>query len=233
MGVRERGPIGRIGRWHKLGSGTQVGGGGRKEARDCLRHCETLFDNYNAIRSATEKSHVQLYGDYRLGFLKQFYSDKVGVEYLTEYPESLEETKDVNSREIPLHFARMKLKAAKGPGSVMLEKLEQLIKSRVFADKLISNILEMYTEGDLVSQTGLETERQKFDINMFSCYEDLLDAFDNNCLSIPKNTYFLTHLYKFANICMRDESSIMAMTTIQTVCKKEMPAIHKLGTYIE
>ncbi|CAH1393173.1 unnamed protein product [Nezara viridula] len=205
------------------------------ERLDKLKTSESLFDNYNAIRTKTTKSHVQLYGDYKLGFLQQFESAEAEDEYLEEYPESQKEHKGVDSRDIPLYFARKELEAAKEPANIILkkERLEKIIESRGFADNLISKILKEYTEGDVVSQQDLETKRSKLNMDMFSCYDDLLTAFGTDCFSIPENTYIMKHLYKLANICVRDESSVKAVAAIQTVCLEEMQAINRLDFHIE
>lgn len=43
----------------------------------------------------------------------------------------------------------------------------------------------------------------------------------------------MKHLYKFANICVRDETSIKAVTAIQTVCTNELKTINNLGINIK
>ncbi|XP_014277056.1 legumain [Halyomorpha halys] len=206
------------------------------ERLDKVTASETLFDDYNAIRTAVNDSHVQVYGDYKLGFLKTFSTDEVkNEEYQTEYSESNQVIKGVDSRDIPVYLARKALENAKEPGSIMVkkEKLEKMIQARGFADNLMSKILEVYTEGDIDSQKYLESTRLKLNLEMFSCYDDLLNAFETSCFSIPENTYILKHLYKFTNICLRDITSTKAVTAIQTACNAEMGKINTLGINIE
>ncbi|XP_014277054.1 legumain [Halyomorpha halys] len=206
------------------------------ERLDELTDSETLFDDFNAVRTAVTKSHVQVYGDYKLGFLEKFGSKKVQKdEYQTENSVSHEQSNGVNSRDIPLYLAKMELENAKEPGSIMLkkEKLEKMIQARSFADNLMSKILEVYTEGDVESQNYLESARLKLNLDMFSCYDDLLNAFETSCFNIPQNSYLMKHLYKFANICLRDMTSTKAVTAIQTACSSEMGTINNLGINIE
>nr|BAN20656.1 gpi-anchor transamidase [Riptortus pedestris] len=189
---------------------------------DKLNFSESLFEQFDAVRTEVlSKSHVNLYGDYRLGFT-QF--GNLGSE--NDFVSAAEDEYDqkdsgVSSRDVPLYFAQQQLKMATSDLPQKKNELETIIKGRDFADSLISNILEDFTNGNADLRMDLEYKRYRLNKGMFGCYKSVISSFESNCYKVTKHTYFLKHLYKFANICVKGYDENEVRRSVEKICNQQ------------
>ncbi|XP_014249398.1 legumain-like isoform X2 [Cimex lectularius] len=179
---------------------------------------ETLFHQYRVVRTAVTKSHVNLYGDFRLGY------DVVEVEDSSTFLNSVNNTAvGVNSRDVALHFAKMN--ALNAPDHKTRQhfemKLTNMKNGRDMADKIISLIMAAATKGDKKLQEQLETTRYPLNIDIFPCYRQIIAKFKEVCFNTNKHTYFLQHLYKFANLCVSGVDIEPVFTEMAAICNSQ------------
>ncbi|CAH1394349.1 unnamed protein product, partial [Nezara viridula] len=181
---------------------------------------ESLFEQFDAIRtSVLQKSHANLYGDYRVGFyelgLNFDVKDKNSLRVQNQY-EMIED--GVDSRDVPLFIAQKKYQKVKNKGE-RKSQYEQIVENRHFADNLISKIMHLFTEGNLRLMRELENKILPINENVFDCYKSIVNSFQNNCFKLYEHTYFLKHTYKLSNICVKRLKPEKMIKAIESICK--------------
>ncbi|XP_022187780.2 legumain [Nilaparvata lugens] len=169
---------------------------------------KSIFEQFDAVRSSTRRSHVNIYGDYNLARLRL--QDFFGKHFKARTLENSmrEPVYDlVDARDVSLHwFKKMAKTYTKSAGadrySQMVEKIEE---GRDLIDHVFYKII------DAIARDGKEYDdviegRHAINFKTSNCYEKLINDFSDECVDIYKNSYTLRHLYTFYNLCLLEET---------------------------
>ncbi|XP_075221567.1 legumain-like [Lycorma delicatula] len=198
---------------------------------------ENLFDQYQKIRTLTKKSHVNLYGDYKIGpnNVKNFIGPKSSSfddSENTSLKNNREDDSGVPSRDVALQW--IKRMAENAPSEEERKKYKQMAddieNKRKLVDTTVHQILKKVTGKDDDLLHSLEYDHLYLKLEMLECYEQIYRTFSKQCFNLNKNQYILRHFYKFANICLLGSSNYQAKTVaaINEICNHDFPAI--IGT---
>ncbi|XP_066902451.1 legumain [Halyomorpha halys] len=189
---------------------------------------ESLFEQFDAIRtSVLQKSHVNLYGDYRVGFYELgFNFDVKNIDSLKERSQ-YETENGVDSRDVPLYLAQKQYQKDKNKGGGK-SQYEQIVENRHYADNLITKMMHVFTEGNLQLKRELENKILPINEDIFECYKAIINSFQNNCFKLYEHTYFLKHTYKLSNICVKKLKPEKMIQAIESICKN----VNKSNTII-
>lgn len=192
------------------------------ERLDHLNYSEPLFEQFDAVRTRTlQKSHVNLYGDYKLGFLK-FGKNSFNSDFSSNNEAESEEDSGVNSRDVPLYLAEQAVKKATDLRTRQEKEsnLEKIVKGRAYADNIVSEILQYIVKDDFYQLKDLESKRYPLREDVADCYKSLVSSFDEKCFKITKHTYFLKHMYKFVNICANGFNADEITEVMEKLCSQ-------------
>lgn len=187
---------------------------------------KSLHHHYEKVRSYTNTSHPQEYGDLDLGEMKLKYiigqRQKKAKRKLPPLVAPLP-TDVINSMDIPLQILIDQIKAATDPLKRKQLKWEHksLIERRDSLDKLFHNIMLKVTENDKKKLNELRTLTSGLNRANFKCYKELYKIFSNYCMSPSQNPYSSLHFQKLVNMCSVDwlskekvKNDIEAMCTV-------------------
>ncbi|XP_075223807.1 legumain-like [Lycorma delicatula] len=194
---------------------------------------ENLFDQYQKIRTITTKSHVNLYGDFKIGTsnTKDFIGPK-NVAFDDSENTSLESIgkgNGVPSREVALQW----IKRMAQNGRNALERMRysrmaaEIERKRELVDTVVHEILKRVTGEDKEFLDDIENKHNKLNMEMFDCYEEVYRHFSKQCFNMNKNPYVVKHFYKFANICLLGSSDYQekTMKAVNEICGHNFPQI--------
>ncbi|KAL1435454.1 hypothetical protein MTO96_000129 [Rhipicephalus appendiculatus] len=176
---------------------------------------ETLIDQFNIVRWETNTSHVQEYGDLRIGTMtvSQFQGGKV-TEPVFHPTVPLDA---VDSRDVPVAILEKKIEAAADTHlkNALEGKLENILANRSLLRKTVSEIVQLLTYGNADEAGMLLTAKKR--ISDFDCYEKVVDSFSSKCFELAASPYALSQLHVFATACDTIEASEIK-AAISAVC---------------
>uniref|UniRef100_A0A224YM56 legumain n=1 Tax=Rhipicephalus zambeziensis TaxID=60191 RepID=A0A224YM56_9ACAR len=176
---------------------------------------ETLIDQFNIVRWETNTSHVQEYGDLRIGTMtvSQFQGGKV-TEPVFHPTVPLDA---VDSRDVPVAILEKKIEAAADPHlkNALEGKLENILANRSLLRNTVSEIVQLLTYGNADEAGMLLTAKKR--ISDFDCYEKVVDSFSRKCFELAASPYALSQLHVFATACDTAEASEIK-AAISAVC---------------
>lgn len=181
---------------------------------------ETLIDQFNIVRWETNTSHVQEYGDLRIGTMavSQFQGSKVAEAVV--YPTVPLDA--VDSRDVPVAILQKKIEAATDPHlkNALESKLEIILANRSLVRKKVSEIVKLLTYGNAEEAGMLLTAKKR--LSDFDCYRKVVDSFSRKCFELAASPYALSQLHIFATACETFEASeikaaISALCTLPAV----------------
>jgi len=148
---------------------------------------ETLFKQFSIVRKETNTSHVQEYGDLKLGKMKVAAFQGHGKK--TVAPNNKIATSPlldaVPSGDVPLEIMRRKLNSVnsiKESGDIK-RKIRHLQKKRQHLIDTLKKIALTVTN-DSVKTESIMNDRMK--LTEFHCYEELVNAFSERCFNLSK-----------------------------------------------
>ncbi|KAF6216780.1 hypothetical protein GE061_001130 [Apolygus lucorum] len=183
---------------------------------------ETFFHQYQVVRSAVTKSHVQLYGDYSIG-PDDLTPNKKHPTYSETGPGDVV---SVSSREAALHYLRHKINKTKDTTEKqkLQNQVDNIIEARKLGDQLFDNFINSATANSPKVREVISRERLALNKDMFPCYKKLLRQFKKFCFG-NEHEYFLQHFYKFANICLLSTDVDKLLKEMPGICESERPAV--------
>ncbi|XP_014274709.1 legumain [Halyomorpha halys] len=186
---------------------------------------ESLHHLYEKVRSYTNTSHPQEYGDLDLGEMKLKYilgqrkkKSRRRMPPYTPLP-----TDVVNSMDIPLQIIIDQIRAATDPVKKKQLKWDhkRLIERRESVDKLFNDIMEKVVDNDKKKLEELRTLKLGLNEAIFKCYKTLYTTFSEYCMNPSQNPYSSLHFQKLVNMCTVDwlpeekaKRDIMTMCTV-------------------
>lgn len=187
------------------------------EAEDLTQ--ETLFRQFSIVRTQTNTSHVQEYGDLKIGKLKvaefQGREKAVSVSNGRRFVSPLLDA--VPSGDVPLEILKHKarLSGSNGEAEAVKKKIHHIEKKRKHLKDTLRKLVLKATEDEAQTETIL-TERTK--LTEFACYEELVKIFSDQCFNLPKNEYAYRQLYVLVNLCQSGVPKERVIRAMDSVC---------------
>uniref|UniRef100_A0A0K8SFZ5 legumain n=2 Tax=Lygus hesperus TaxID=30085 RepID=A0A0K8SFZ5_LYGHE len=183
---------------------------------------ETFFHQYQHVRTAVTKSHVQVYGDFSLG-PEELTPNKKHPTYSETVPGDVV---SVSSREAALHYLRHKISKSNDVAEKqkLQNKLDEIVKARKLGDQLFDEFVMAATANSPKVRSLISEEKLGLRKDIFPCYKKLLHRFRTFCFG-HENEYFLQHFYKFANICLLSTDVDNLLREMPAICKSHRAAI--------
>lgn len=180
---------------------------------------ETLQKQFEIVKSETNTSHAQEFGDLSMGTLpiKEFQGENMFKE-TNEYtgPDTII-TDAVPSPDVPLMILYNRLKEAK----TSLEKKEILIEiqleeeSRMKVKSTVYKIAETLIPHRRILKKVIDTPAEP---RKEECYKHTVSSFRNHCFDFNKFEHALRHVYVFANLCDEGFEEEKIHRVIKQVC---------------
>uniref|UniRef100_A0A170ZQL0 legumain n=1 Tax=Triatoma infestans TaxID=30076 RepID=A0A170ZQL0_TRIIF len=187
-----------------------------------------LHHQFERVRTRTNTSHVEEYGDLDIGNTKL--KDVVGfnmknMNSVNSVYELDEPTMDVHDNlHIPKQILLNQLEKYKDGSKrkVLKTKLRSLEKKRSEVDAVVEKIINNLLDLDEDAKEYIRVGKHSLNEQNFPCYKKLFTLFSNKCFNIPKNPYVRIHLQKFINMCDVPSLGVeKAMEAIESVCYDE------------
>ncbi|PNF30184.1 Legumain [Cryptotermes secundus] len=194
------------------------------EKEDLLQ--ESLHHQYEIVRTETNTSHVEEYGDLDVGSMHV--SEFLGYQ-ISHKPKSfktkLPPVNDaVPSHHVPIAILQHKLEAAVDPKEKQEIKfqLHRTLKYRHHMESIVSDILMLATGRDEDKVQELKVNGYKLSPKQFSCYKKLVSSFSEKCFKLSDNPHAFRQLYILANVCGHEKVSMKSMmNAITKVCSRQ------------
>lgn len=184
---------------------------------------ETLHHQFEIVRTETNTSHVEEYGDLDVGSLHA--SDFLGFQisrnsnsFTAKLPSV---TDSVPNHHVPVAILERKLEAAVDPKEKQKIRfqLHRIMKFRRYMENVVTKVLMLATGRDESKVQELKINRYKLRLENFRCYKKLVAAFSENCFKLSDNPHGFRQLYILANVCGHKNVSMHSMmNAIKQVC---------------
>ncbi|CAJ1074786.1 legumain [Xyrichtys novacula] len=183
---------------------------------------ETLLKQYKIVKSHTNTSHVQQFGNKTMAHMKVIAFQ--GNAKATSQPAPLTHRPITNpdltpSPDVPLAILKRKmmstndLKAARG----LLTEINAHLKVREMMADTMRKIVGMVTADRLLTQEVLSEHAE---LTQHQCYQPAMTHFKHNCFNWHKTEYeyALRHLYALVNLCERGYSADRIQVAMDAAC---------------
>lgn len=180
---------------------------------------ETLFRQFSIVRTQTNTSHVQEYGDLKIGKLKvaefQGRDKAVSVSNGHRFISPLLDA--VPSGDVPLEILKHKarLSSSNEETETVQRKINHMQKKRKHLKETLRKIVLKASEDEAQTEAILN-ERTK--LTEFACYEELVKIFSDECFNLSKNEYAYRQLYVLVNLCQSSVPKERVIRAMDSIC---------------
>ncbi|CAL1269210.1 unnamed protein product [Larinioides sclopetarius] len=176
---------------------------------------ETLNQQYKIVKTETNKSHVQEFGDLKIA--KLHVSEFQGKKNADPIILPKVELNLVPSRDVPIAIVKRKFLKANSLNEqgVLLKKLNKMLRNRQYLSQKVAEVVaeifhDQKQEEDIMNNHYTLTD--------FDCYDKIRTHFNEECFSLSKNNYALSYMYVLVNICEKGVLPAKAMAAMERVC---------------
>lgn len=159
---------------------------------------ETIFKQYTNVKKRTKDSHVCEFGDLEMAkqydtaaFQGRTDNDTINVinirKLISDTPRQ-----PIRNDEVEYYLTKIHSDLNKD------DSFDRLIKGRRLMNQFISSLRAKFANKISVDKSRLIGRNE---ITNIDCYDDLLNHFNENCISLHTHTYLFRHLYLFVNTC--------------------------------
>ncbi|XP_054159327.1 legumain-like [Oppia nitens] len=191
-----------------LGDEYSVGWIQNSEEHDLSKY--TLQEQYEYTKAWTKMSHVQQYGDLSIAQLPvgQFLGHKKSSKLSQS---SIGMSWDQSNNNDAHVMAALKSNT---------EEFERIVNGRQFFDQHLTEYLNIINY--LRNTDSYDLLNTRLELNNRVCYHKFVDTLNDNCLNIAHNSYVLSKLYTFVNICEEfdERSSSEALNHLVQYCQQ-------------
>lgn len=159
---------------------------------------ETISEQFKLIKRLVDDSHVSQYGDERIvkDPLSLFQGQKKREKDESQYVRSQDYWKD----NIAIPDARFLLTQRKAlTSNSSRNAYEELVSARMYFDEWIGRFVDELSQAFVLKKDSLMDKR--FQTISHSCYEQLLDSFDQKCYHLTQHRYAIRYLHILINAC--------------------------------
>ncbi|GFT62291.1 legumain [Nephila pilipes] len=176
---------------------------------------ETLHQQFEIVKSKTNRSHVQQYGDLKMGHLhlSEFQGRKNSEPIIL--PEV--EIDLVRSRDVPTEIVKRKYMSSNSVDqkAILLKKLYKMLRNRQYLFEKMSNIVtEIFDD----QEQETDVKENYYELRNFECYDEIREYFNEECFSLSKNEYALSFMYILVNLCEKGIPPELSMMAMERVC---------------
>ncbi|KAK3917205.1 Legumain [Frankliniella fusca] len=189
---------------------------------------ESLHHQFEVVRTETNTSHVEEYGDLDIGSLPvayfQGYRQTVSFEEFLEANEIPPIVDAVSSRDVPLEILKRQYESAvdKRTKRILEFKIKRMQKMRRHLDVTVSDIASEIAQGDHERASYLLASKSKLTYPKLDCYETLVHYFSRKCFKLSENPHALSKMQMLINICSVPWASApSAIKAMDVICIKE------------
>ncbi|GFR11124.1 legumain [Trichonephila clavata] len=176
---------------------------------------ETLNRQFKKVKSKTQKSHVQVFGDLKMRgmHVSEFFGRKIADPIILPRVEM----NLVKSRDVPIEILKKKYVISKSVDEqvMILKKLYKIFNNRLFLSDKVSEIL---TEIFHDQKKEFDVKDKHYRLKNFDCYDKIREHFNEKCFNLSKNTYALNFLYILVNLCEKEIAAEQAIEAMERVC---------------
>lgn len=186
---------------------------------------ESLHHQFEVVRTETNTSHVEEYGDLDIGSLPvayfQGYRQTVSIEESEDIPPIIDA---VNSRDVPIEILKRQYESAidKRSKRILEYQIKRIHRMRRHLDVTVLDIASEIAQGDHERAAYLLQSESKLTYPKLDCYETVVQYFSRKCFKISKNPHTLSKMNVFINICSVSWASAQsAIKAMDVICIKE------------
>ncbi|XP_078480692.1 legumain-like [Lampetra planeri] len=182
---------------------------------------ETLLKQFKIVKSHTNTSHVQQFGNKTLGHMKviEFQGNPSAVSPPPMTLEPIAEPHLTPSPDVPLAILKRKMMASNdlGVAKELLMEINSHIKIRELLAETMRRIVEKVTGNELKAEEVLDNRAE---LSQHECYKAVVNHYKHNCYNWhkPEFEYALRHLYALVNLCESGYTADSIQLAITSVC---------------
>jgi legumain len=177
---------------------------------------ETLQEQFQIVKKKTTLSHVQEYGDLKIGDLVvgEFQGRVNGN---SSKSTSTRREAGVSQWDVPLDVLYRQLVDANPAQKQFLQnQIEHMIEQRTFLESVIRKFVSRVASSQQQFDSLMATKPTS--LTNLQCHDDLVHAFHNTCFDFSQHPYALKFAYILANICESGLSGTAAIRAMQQTC---------------
>ncbi|KAM9842618.1 legumain isoform 1-T2 [Aulostomus maculatus] len=184
---------------------------------------ETLLKQFKIVRSHTNTSHVQQYGNKTLAHMKvAAFQGKQEANHPQTPPMSLQPIVNPDltpSPDVPLAILKRKMMASNDISVArgLLMEINAHLKVRELLADIMFQVVERVTGDKLMAEEVLS---ERADLSHHECYQAAVNHYKHNCFNWHKTEfeYALRHLYALVNLCERGYPADRIKVAMDVVC---------------
>uniref|UniRef100_A0A1B6M9U3 legumain n=1 Tax=Graphocephala atropunctata TaxID=36148 RepID=A0A1B6M9U3_9HEMI len=163
---------------------------------------ESVNHQFQKVRTETNTSHVEEYGDIDIGITKM--SEVIGYQRTPMERYSLQYNDAVPGHHVPVAILGQRIKQAKDSEekTKLQRKLRDIMEGRKMVEqtfiKLLRSVIPSSENHQLFLQTNQRPDLTKKNVG---CFEKILTQITKKCFSISQNPFAASHLHKIINLC--------------------------------
>uniref|UniRef100_A0A8C2WVB6 Legumain n=1 Tax=Cyclopterus lumpus TaxID=8103 RepID=A0A8C2WVB6_CYCLU len=182
---------------------------------------ETLVKQFKTVKSHTNTSHVQQFGNKTLAHMKVIaFQGNPKASGQTAPPMTLQPIKNLDltpGPDVPLAILKRKMMASNDIRVARGLLMEINSHLKVNIDKTMRLVVERVTGNKLKAEDVLN---DRAELSQHQCYKAAVDHYKNNCFNWHRAEYeyALRHLYALVNLCERGYSAASILRAMDSVC---------------
>uniref|UniRef100_A0A4W6FDU0 legumain n=1 Tax=Lates calcarifer TaxID=8187 RepID=A0A4W6FDU0_LATCA len=184
---------------------------------------ETLLKQFKIVKSHTNTSHVQQYGNKTMAHMKVIaFQGKRKADSEPAPPMTLQPVKNLDltpSPDVPLAILKRKMMASNDirVARGLLMEISSHLKVREMLAETMHRLVERVT-GDKIKAEEVFNERAE--LSQHQCYKAAVNHYKHNCFNWHKTEfeYALRHLYALVNLCERGYPADSILLAMDSVC---------------
>ncbi|XP_042356042.1 legumain [Plectropomus leopardus] len=184
---------------------------------------ETLMKQFKIVKSHTNTSHVQQYGNKTMGHMKVIAFQGDAMASQPAPPMKLQPIKNLDltpSPDVPLAILKRKMMASNDirVARGLLMEINVHLKIREILAETMRQVVEKVT-GDKLKAEEVLNERDE--LTQHQCYRTAVNHYKFNCFNWHKTEYeyALRHLYALVNLCERRYSANSIQLAMDSACR--------------
>ncbi|XP_039993903.1 legumain [Xiphias gladius] len=184
---------------------------------------ETLLRQFKIVKSHTNTSHVQQYGNKTMAHMKVIaFQGNHKADSPPTPPMTLQPVTNLDltpSPDVPLAILKRKLMASNDISVArgLLMEISAHLKVREMLAETMHQVVERVTGNKLKAE---EVLNDRAELSQHQCYKAAVDHYKHNCFNWHKTEYeyALRHLYALVNLCERGYRAESIQLAMDSVC---------------
>ncbi|XP_038584659.1 legumain [Micropterus salmoides] len=183
---------------------------------------ETLLKQFKIVKTHTNTSHVQQYGNKTMAHMKVIAFQGNSKANIQPTPMTLQPVKNLDltpSPDVPLAILKRKMMASNDIHYVrgLLMEINTHLKVRETMAETMRKVVETVTSNRLEADDIL---KDRAELSQHQCYKAAVNHYKHNCFNWHKTEYeyALRHLYALVNLCERGYPAERIQLAMDSVC---------------